>query len=87
MHKTKQAVQIAARLYEAQEKCKQLARAFGSNYETTVAGYKGIIQHEADQRKCDVLDACMAILTEMSLSDERKMWFLAAIVELHEPSA
>lgn len=81
---TQQQVQIAAGMYEARDTAKRLTEP--AVYRSRIADFQRIIRETMDQDGTPVLTATLSLLKQIHGDHFLKRWFVAAAVEMIEPS-
>ena len=81
---TQKQVQIANQMYEARDTAKRLVDP--TVYWTRIAEFSHIIRQTMAADKTDILAATLSLCKQIHGDGFLKMWFVAAAVEMIEPS-
>lgn len=81
---TQQQIQIASGMYEARDTAKRLTDP--TVYRTRIAEFSHIIRQTMAQDKTEVLPATLSLCNQIRGDGFLKLWFVAAAVEMIEPS-
>lgn len=86
--KMEQAIKVMARLYECRDAAKSFARLTKKPYIETLKPYMHIVEQVMKANRVDHLDALLIISKTQTYQEEgmAQMKFMAAVVELMEPS-